>query len=225
MINYLSFLNRVISHNIRFTCWNQRTNERYKNKGARIDYTLVDASLAELIANEGNNTNIDESNCVLRCLGYPRTEQNSAAAALHAATAGGLLGGASFGGGGIALESRKALESQFGVPHTGIIYTPPSYSDHVAVSLLLQISKEITSSCEPIQLLLRVKDPNVRRSQPHKSQASIAGFFLKKDPASVPSAKKKKILSNPKKNSDSGDGSKTGLLRHFSIGKMNDKVN
>ena len=33
----------------RFTCWNQYTNRRYENEGARIDYILVDRELKDMI--------------------------------------------------------------------------------------------------------------------------------------------------------------------------------
>jgi hypothetical protein len=56
--------------------------------------------------------------------------------ALMAATACGLFESGSYAGGGIAPATRRALDTQFvGVPHTGMVYTPPGYSDHIAVSL------------------------------------------------------------------------------------------
>lgn len=35
--------------------------------------------------------------------------------------------------------SLQDYDAQFALPHTGIVYTPPTYSDHVGVSLLLKL--------------------------------------------------------------------------------------
>jgi len=60
--------------------------------------------------------------------------------------------------------------SQFQHPQTGIIYTPPKYSDHVAVSALFQ----------GLQLaggVLFLSDQETRRTQPWTSQATLTNFF------------------------------------------------
>jgi hypothetical protein len=92
-------------------------------------------------------------------------------AALVAATANGRFQPVSFEGGGIQEASQEALDSQFGAPHTGMIYTPPSFSDHIAVSLLLDDGLFQTD------LLLDANDSSTKKSQPHKLQTSIASFF------------------------------------------------
>jgi len=72
------------------------------------------------------------------------------------------------------------VNSQFGEQHTGIIYTPPSYSDHVAVSALFTPQDSICS-----YLCLDEKDQKTKKSQPHKSQLSISSFFTKCDKSST----------------------------------------
>ena len=98
----------------RFTCWHQFTNRRYENEGARIDYCLVDASLATKI----------QTGSGLRCGGGGNEEDPAFAlgeqAALQAATANGRFEPASFGGEGIQTASQRTLDSQFG---PGTFYT------------------------------------------------------------------------------------------------------
>jgi hypothetical protein len=94
-------------------------------------------------------------------------------AALMAATARGLYESGSYAGGGIAPATRRALDAQFvGAPHTGMIYTPPSYSDHVAVSLLMTDDFSVR-----VGRLDLIGDAPTRRAQPHKRQKSISSFF------------------------------------------------
>ena len=94
-------------------------------------------------------------------------------AALMAATARGLFESGSYSGGGIAQATRRALDTQFvGAPHTGMIYTPPSYSDHVAVSLLMK-----DDLLDRVGSLDLIGDAPTRRAQPHKRQKSISSFF------------------------------------------------
>ena len=66
------------------------------------------------------------------------TDPNTASAALDACTASGHFHPIPFEGGGIAATHTPewVYSVQFRAPHTGIIYTPPEYSDHVAVSLV-----------------------------------------------------------------------------------------
>ena len=155
----------------RFTCWEQRTNSRFENLGIRIDYTIIDELMTKYI----DITNKP----ILRCCNYPKKDNDfySEEAALHAATASGQYQGASFEGGGIAEASQSALDSQFGdgIPHTGIIYTPPSYSDHVAISLLL--NEDWDRDFVNRTLVLDSKCSKTKKAQPHKSQKSISSFF------------------------------------------------
>jgi exonuclease III len=174
----------------RYTCWNQSTNSRYQNDGARIDYTLMDEALLPYLQ-KGNVT-------TLRCGGIDdniprdcnassssRSEQDatafamSEAGAIQAITANGRYQPAPFDGNGIVESSRTVLDTQFGAPHTGHIYTPPTFSDHIGVSLLLD-----DTVVAPINLnefrnvnTLLWNDPSTRKSQPHKQQPTIGSFF------------------------------------------------
>lgn len=148
----------------RFTCWNQQTNRRYENDGIRIDYTIVDYTLIDFV----------EKSEKLRCCDYAGDNFCSEEASLHAATASNQFQGAGFGGGGIANGTVRALETQFGECHSGMIYTPPSYSDHIAVSL--QFHKRFEPHFSK-SLSLNSKDTNTKKSQPQKTQQSISSFF------------------------------------------------
>jgi hypothetical protein len=154
----------------RFTCWNQNKNKRYTNEGTRIDYVLVDPALMEFV----------DIGTPLRC--HPNGIENNDSstidpkdhkAALSAVTAGGQYQPASFVGGGITEAPRHVLDTQFGAPHTGHIYTPPTYSDHIGVSVFFRDA--IFSTCH--EHVLAVKDAVTRKAQPHKQQASIVSFF------------------------------------------------
>ncbi|KAL7566705.1 hypothetical protein ACA910_017762 [Epithemia clementina (nom. ined.)] len=150
----------------RFTCWHQFTNRRYENEGHRIDYCLVDQSLKPRI----------QRGSTLRCCSKDDTDEEFAlgeTAALRAATANGMFEPASYGGEGIQQASQAALDTQFGEAHTGMIYTPPSFSDHIAVSVLLENEDGGLLSQDHVLST----DAATRKAQPHKAQMSIASFF------------------------------------------------
>ena len=46
----------------------------------------------------------------------------------------------------------KAYESQFYRKHCGMIYTPPTFSDHIAVSIVLRL---------PDDIIQQVRNPNI----------------------------------------------------------------
>eukprot|EP00985_Skeletonema_marinoi_P003959 scaffold1738_cov198-Skeletonema_marinoi.AAC.2 len=167
----------------RFTCWHQQKNRRYVNEGGRIDFTLVDRALLD---------HVDTSSGSLRCGTKPHNDPFGEEAALMACTSNGMFQAPSFAGGGIAQVSKRALDSQFGPPHTGMIYTPPSYSDHIAISLLMKESfKDVVG-----QLTLQSNAPT-RKSQPHKKQQSMMSFLC------APGATKKAASSTSSKSSTS----------------------
>ncbi|KAL9178566.1 hypothetical protein ACHAXT_001904 [Thalassiosira profunda] len=83
----------------------------------------------------------------LRCGKEPHSNPLGKEAALLAATAGGLF-------------------------ESGMIYTPPSYSDHIAVSLLMKGSFR-----EYVGQMQLESDAATRKAQPHKKQRSIASFL------------------------------------------------
>ncbi len=191
------------------------TNRRYENMGTRIDYTLIDKSLINCIDSDGSQT--------LRCCNFSEKDFNSEHAALHAATASGNFQGASFEGGGIASATAKALETQFGDPHTGIIYTAPQYSDHVAISLLLNANFD--SFCST-SLTLDVKAISTKKAQPHKAQKSISSFFTPSSSSSS-SAKSstkrgKPIGTNGSKAASSKAKKPKTLFSHFGVKSKED---
>eukprot|EP00536_Pseudo-nitzschia_multiseries_P014008 jgi/Psemu1/213485/e_gw1.645.12.1 len=173
------WLNRVISDDgmidcfrfyypnaeARFTCWDQFKNKRYDNQGARIDFTLVDRSLVGALR-RGEVSSLRCGDCGGKH--DPETE----AAALCAATANGGYQAVSFRGGGIIEAPQKILNTQFGSPHTGHVYTPPTFSDHIGVSVLLD------DSCCSYHLKLDNQDKQTKASQPHKKVRTINTYFL-----------------------------------------------
>jgi hypothetical protein len=83
-------------------------------------------------------------------------------------------------------------------PHTGIIYTPPDWSDHVAVAALLDLTMS-----EKVQLQ---SDAATRDCQPHTKQKKIVDLFARAVPkgAQPPAAaaeaapKKQKTVASAK---------------------------
>lgn len=149
----------------RFTCWDQYRNRRYFNEGTRIDYVLVD----ELYFKQ------HVAPVPLEPLyGIEDSDYLSRAAAQRAATSHGKWKPAPFDGSGIVDGSQADYDSQFFRPHTGMVYTPPQYSDHIGVSALLNVKPEPDLS--------RSKRFNkaTRKSQPHAQQKRISNFFVKK---------------------------------------------
>jgi hypothetical protein len=129
----------------------------------------------------------------LRCCGTDEQEQEDAlgeSAALRAVTANGRFQPASFQGGGINDASQESLDTQFGAPHTGMIYTPPSFSDHIGVSVLLD------DDVLRRDLVLNENDAATRKAQPHKVQKSIKSFFSNPTPSSDGTKPKAKTLAN-----------------------------
>ena len=148
----------------RATCWHQQQNKRYTNEGGRIDFTLVDRALMDHVEP------IDGQ--ALRCGKEPHSNPLGEEAALLAATAGGMFEPPSFSGGGVAVATKRAMDTQFGPAHSGMIYTPPSYSDHIAISLLMK-----SSFRDFVGQLSLGSDSSTKKSQPHKKQRSISSFF------------------------------------------------
>ena len=106
----------------RFTCWDQYRNQRYQNVGKRIDYLLLDESLYKHALP-----------------GAPLIEDETESGAKRAATAcGRWLPAATHGPMmGVQEAPMTTHDTQFQPPHSGILYTPPAASDHVATTLLL----------------------------------------------------------------------------------------
>eukprot|EP00730_Choanoeca_flexa_P001014 TRINITY_DN10440_c0_g2_i5.p1 TRINITY_DN10440_c0_g2~~TRINITY_DN10440_c0_g2_i5.p1 ORF type:complete len:726 (+),score=140.60 TRINITY_DN10440_c0_g2_i5:20-2197(+) len=176
----------------RFTCWDQYKNKRYENIGARIDYILIDKQLEAVLSTAcpADACQLDQTTCP-PCLSTTAVEHDklgstpaitssvkhravySEAAALAATTAQGRAPAscrwqpAPFDGSGISEGSQKDYMYQFQTPHTGMLYTPPSYSDHIGVSALLKVQ------IGPVTLLA---DAATRQTRPYASQARISDF-------------------------------------------------
>ena len=146
----------------RFTCWNQYTNRRYDNEGSRIDYVIVDEALWR------------SSSPVAGTLDTGR----KGGSALDACTLDGRWQPAGFDGSGI--RDGRAEDYTYHTsrpPHTGIIYTPPTWSDHVAVSLLLT---RVPVSTE------KAPKKAAGDAQPHARVARITSFFAARAPGAAP---------------------------------------
>eukprot|EP00045_Choanoeca_perplexa_P012587 m.138058 g.138058 ORF g.138058 m.138058 type:complete len:455 (-) comp16064_c0_seq1:190-1554(-) len=171
----------------RFTCWDQYKNKRYENKGARIDYILVDQQLQHVLTTAWQPAacQLDQEQCP-PCLQsrLERTETGknpptclvgsqsqrcvwSDPAALAATIAQGRWKPAPFDGSGINEGQPKDYMYQFQTPHTGMVYTPPTYSDHIGVSTVLKLQ------IGPVSL---ASDAATRRARPYLSQARISDF-------------------------------------------------
>ena len=164
----------------RFTCWEQYTNARYENAGARIDFIFVDAALHAARAARGGDL---ASGCGRNAAGAAaELDPLSAEAAAAAATAGARWKPAPFDGSGIPEPTGAQLETQFEAPGTGIRYMPPQYSDHTAITLLLA---DPEPPPPPLQLRL---DAATLRAMPHKQTRSIKSFFQPRTAAAAEAA-------------------------------------
>lgn len=164
----------------RFTCWDQYRNKRHENEGARIDYILVDRPFFEKHALAGAG---------LDCRGIK--DPNSTMAARAAATLGGILQPAPFEGGGMPAMDEDTYLVHFRAlregPSSGIVYTPPQLSDHVAVSLFLK------GVPLPEQPATPARDASTSRCQPHLSAKRITDFFAVRKENGMPPAKRQAV--------------------------------
>jgi hypothetical protein len=96
------------------------------------------------------------------------------AAALAATFTGGFEP-ASFSGAGMTAPSTKAIHGHLDARQSGIIYTPPTYSDHVAV--VCHFKFEADEEGEQGGGKELAKDKGTKECQPHRAQKSLAGFF------------------------------------------------
>jgi len=152
----------------RFTCWNQHLNLRYSNCGARLDYVLCDVSLAHSLVATPTDQLPGASS---------RFAGHTSQAALDAATSFGRWHQAPrkevYGeeaGLSVQQDDMKLNETQFVPPHTGMIYTPPSYSDHVAACAVFRGSSFLRG---PVS----VSEKETRRCTPWTAQPDLAVFF------------------------------------------------
>jgi hypothetical protein len=151
----------------RYTCWNQYKNQRYINAGARIDYILIDRDFFLAHASEKS----DPLYCPPELM--PTKYLDSARVAASAAVDGGIWKQASFDGGGLQ-EVKKDLYRRHVSPTrgAGIVYTPPQYSDHVAVAVVLE-----NVDMDKKNSIVLSEDSRTRRCQPWSRQRDLRSFF------------------------------------------------
>lgn len=174
----------------RFTCWDQYTNKRYENIGARIDYILVDPRLFR-------NPEIDNE------------LQDDELAALRDATLDGAFRPAPFEGSGLPDASARAYTAHLKrVPSTTMLYTPPSWSDHIAMSLCVAMPARPANT--------KPNPAACRKAQPHSKLRTITQFFKPAAPAACadqpPEPKRPKLVDD--RHEPRAD-QKRGLLRYF----------
>ena len=168
----------------RYTCWNQQDNSRYSNDGARLDHILIDEGLhyieggdlvgytSETGERREEKRSYEENENLIEVGNYD-IEYN---AALRACTANFLFQQAPTDGGGIPEAVTQAYEHQFtSSSGCNIVYTPPEYSDHVAVQCVLSDDgldhNFITSK------LVLGKDTETKFCQPHIKQKMLTSYF------------------------------------------------
>ncbi|GMH60298.1 hypothetical protein TrRE_jg11708, partial [Triparma retinervis] len=96
------------------------------------------------------------------------------AAALAATFTGGFEP-ASFSGAGMTAPSTNAINGHLDARQSGIVYTPPTYSDHVAVVCHFKFEADEERGQGGGEEL--AKDKGTKECQPHRAQKSLAGFF------------------------------------------------
>ncbi len=168
----------------RFTCWNQSENGRYINNGRRIDYILYDASLADTVLEGPALTGDETPNGALMAATTDREWRPAAhTGAEH----------------DVQERTQRVHDMQFVKPHTGIVYTPPPASDHVAVSLLLKSGAipdqkleldDATKACSsrPPQTLYACWRASASASAPASSPAVAPASAPAVAPAAAPEA-------------------------------------
>eukprot|EP00510_Aplanochytrium_minuta_P009623 CAMPEP_0184058754 /NCGR_PEP_ID=MMETSP0956-20121227/9493_1 /TAXON_ID=627963 /ORGANISM="Aplanochytrium sp, Strain PBS07" /LENGTH=156 /DNA_ID=CAMNT_0026353895 /DNA_START=148 /DNA_END=618 /DNA_ORIENTATION=+ len=123
---------------------------------------------------------------------------------------------AAFEGGGIIDAPVSAYESQFGPrPHTGIVYTPPRLSDHVAVSLYLDDENPVLGGRAYMESCKLRFDTckETRLAQPHKKQPSIKSFFSNSTSTKMKKRKSTGTFDTQEKRKIPKQ--RTGLLKYF----------
>jgi exonuclease III len=158
----------------RFTSWNQMCNLRYSNCGARLDYIICDRAAYDkglvICSPSTELPGADEQH-----------EATSSKAALHAAThfgkwhATATKGLACGDGLSTQTDNMRLNHSQFpSKPYTGMVYTPPSYSDHIAVAVALKDNLNAESTLTRPEVATK---SDTKHCQPWRSQSSLKSFF------------------------------------------------
>lgn len=122
----------------------------------------------------------DSNDGIVDC-GRVEAERQSS---LLACTGNGQFQGAATDGSGIPDAPDAAYQLQFQPAHTGMVYTPPEFSDHIGVSLLLGVregdgteeQKRATRDILAVGQTLQ-RDQATKATQPFIKQASITSYF------------------------------------------------
>jgi len=168
----------------RFTSWNQLWNLRFTNHGSRLDFTICDqAAWEEGLVVRSPSTQLpgaDLPNGIVA---------TSSEAALNAATNFGKWHPAAnrgmAQGEGLTLQADDMSLNNSMFPaesYTGLIYTPPAYSDHIAVSLLLKSSFSAPQGsdktvAEALSSRVVATMAETRICQPWVAQSRLSAFF------------------------------------------------
>lgn len=172
----------------RFTAWGlQQANLRYKNIGTRIDYIIADRGTFDDSVVKSPSSSLQGS--VIPRDGAADVEAviaTSASAAANAGThfgawhAAAISGMAQGDGLSLQADNMKLNDTQFSPkPHTGLIYTPPCYSDHIAVSVLFTTRLTTPLPCRSTtdKAGAITNAQHTKQSQPWLVQPSISAFF------------------------------------------------
>jgi len=151
----------------RYTCWDQSKCLRHDNIGSRIDYIFVDRELFAQHAQRGLE--------LYSGAATGTKSPSSAEAAKSAALLGGLMAPVGLDDKiGMAELHEEEYRAQFRESQSsGIVYTAQQLSDHVAISLALNLP------ARSVGLQLGT-DAATRLCQPHRTVKRISDFFSKR---------------------------------------------
>jgi exonuclease III len=129
-----------------YTVWDQSRNRRLENVGTRLDYILVDAALLPAVVcrrdTANNVSSSSESTQAARADFFSEVQGAQYRDGVQRAMAGGAYPPAPFDGSGMPPLAESARElCCAGLPATGLFVTPPQFSDHIGVGLVLNLSR------------------------------------------------------------------------------------
>ncbi|KPI84835.1 endonuclease/exonuclease protein-like protein [Leptomonas seymouri] len=129
-----------------YTVWDQSRNRRLENVGTRLDYIIVDAALLPAVEcrREGANNVFPstESTRASRTEFFSEVQGSQFRDGMQRAMAGGAYPPAPFDGSGMPALAERARElCCAGLPATGLFVTPPQFSDHIGVGLVLNLGR------------------------------------------------------------------------------------
>ncbi|KPA81611.1 endonuclease/exonuclease protein-like protein [Leptomonas pyrrhocoris] len=129
-----------------YTVWDQSRNRRLENVGTRLDYILIDAALLSAVECRRETANnvlpSTESTHASRSEFFSEVQGSQFRDGVQRAMAGGAYPPAPFDGSGMPALAESARElCCAGLPSTGLFVTPPQFSDHIGVGLVLNLSR------------------------------------------------------------------------------------